>query len=108
MKFYMKFMAQLVIILAWFGMAAMCGSSDNRLSAILLSTSKFWFNYRQATNVLMIYQTLKKYGVKDEDILLLIPENTACNSRNNEPGIVSPYDGSSTPNLFRDIEIDYK
>lgn len=56
----------------------------------------------------MIYQTLKDYGVKDEDILLLIPENIACNSRNNDPGIISPFDGSSLPNLFRNIEVDYK
>jgi glycosylphosphatidylinositol transamidase (GPIT) subunit GPI8 len=38
----------------------------------------------------------------------MIPENNACNSRNNDPGVVSPFDGSSTPNLFRDVEVDYK
>ena len=38
----------------------------------------------------------------------MIPENNACNSRNNDPGVVSPYDGSSFPNLFREVEVDYK
>ena len=43
---------------------------------------------------MMMYQTLRSYGLKDENILLLIPENTACNPRNNAPGIVSPHDRS--------------
>lgn len=41
----------------------------------------------------MIYNTVKGYGVKDENILLMIPENTACNAKNNLPGNVCPYDG---------------
>lgn len=42
---------------------------------------------------MMIYHTLRNYGYKDENILLLIPENTACNPRNNDPGVISPFDG---------------
>lgn len=56
----------------------------------------------------MIYNVLKQNGVKDENIILMIPENNACNSRNNDPGVVSPFDGSSEPNLFRNAEVDFK
>lgn len=56
----------------------------------------------------MMYQTLKTYGYSDENILVLIPENTACNPRNVFPGIISPYDNNLKPNLFREIEVDYK
>lgn len=38
----------------------------------------------------------------------MMPENTACNCRNNDPGVLSCYDGSSYPNLYKDMEIDYK
>ena len=38
----------------------------------------------------------------------MIPENTACNSKNNYPGVVCPHDESSYPNLYRNVEIDYK
>lgn len=38
----------------------------------------------------------------------MIPENTACNPRNNDPGIVSCYDGSSFPNLYKNFELDYR
>ena len=50
-------------------------------------------------------------------ILLLIPENTACNSKNNQPGrqirkiylgVVCPFDNQLYPNIFRNVEVDYK
>jgi glycosylphosphatidylinositol transamidase (GPIT) subunit GPI8 len=44
---------------------------------------------------------------KISKILLFLPESTACNSQNNDPGVVSPFDGSSQPNLYRNVEIDF-
>lgn len=38
----------------------------------------------------------------------MIPENTACNSKNNRPGIVCPYDNQIHPNVFKNVEVDYK
>ncbi len=38
----------------------------------------------------------------------MVPENTACNSWNNDPGVISCYDSSSHPNLLKNVEIDYK
>ncbi|KAL4470857.1 hypothetical protein ABPG72_016403 [Tetrahymena utriculariae] len=78
------------------------------LKVIIMSTSKFWFNFRQATNTLLIYDILKKNGVRDEDIILMIPENSACNPRNNNPGVVCHLEQESEPNLYRNSEIDYK
>ncbi|EGR28170.1 phosphatidylinositol glycan, putative [Ichthyophthirius multifiliis] len=56
----------------------------------------------------MIYDAVRGLGVEDENIILLIPENSACNPRNNDPGIVCPVDEQSEPNLFKNAEIDYK
>ena len=43
-------------------------SSDPELFAILVDTSKYWFNSRQATNILLIYHKLKEYGVSDKNV----------------------------------------
>jgi glycosylphosphatidylinositol transamidase (GPIT) subunit GPI8 len=49
---------------------------------ILLSSSKFYFNYRHSSNVLIFYKYLKDRGITDDRILLMLPENHACNARN--------------------------
>lgn len=33
--------------------------------AVLVSTSRFWFNYRHVANVLSIYQSIKRLGIPD-------------------------------------------
>ena len=38
----------------------------------------------------------------------MIPENVACNARNNNPGVICHIDQETEPNLFRNAEIDYK
>lgn len=38
----------------------------------------------------------------------MIPEESACNSRNNHPGMVCPFDNQLQPNLYRDVELDFK
>eukprot|EP01017_Pseudomicrothorax_dubius_P005733 TRINITY_DN11509_c0_g1_i4.p1 TRINITY_DN11509_c0_g1~~TRINITY_DN11509_c0_g1_i4.p1 ORF type:complete len:191 (-),score=30.33 TRINITY_DN11509_c0_g1_i4:435-1007(-) len=56
----------------------------------------------------MIYQFLKSEGFPDSNIILLIPENVACNPRNYLPGVVSCFDGETKPNIFHDVEVDYR
>ena len=53
---------------------------------VLLSSSKFYFNYRHTGNTLVIYEHLKSMGVTDDRIILMLPENHACNARNPYPG----------------------
>lgn len=36
--------------------------------AILVCTSKYWFNYRQSTNIMLIYHKLKEYGIPDNNV----------------------------------------
>ena len=49
---------------------------------ILLSSSKFYFNYRHSSNVMIFYKYLKERGITDDRILLMLPENHVCNARN--------------------------
>lgn len=36
--------------------------------AILVDTSRFWFNYRHVANVLSIYRSVKRLGKINEDL----------------------------------------
>ena len=64
--------------------------------AVLVSTSRFWFNYRHLANVLSLYRTVKRLGIPDSQIILMLPDDMACNprrSRNRYPS--SPKPGST-------------
>ena len=76
--------------------------------AVLVATSRFWFNYRHLANVLSLYRTVKRLGIPDSQILLLLPDDMACNPRNAFPGTV--YNNAARAlDLYGDsIEVDYR
>ena len=76
--------------------------------AVLVSTSRFWFNYRHLANVLSLYRTVKRLGIPDSQIILMLPDDMACNPRNAFPGTV--YNNADRAlDLYGDnIEVDYR
>nr|POF15356.1 gpi-anchor transamidase [Quercus suber] len=56
--------------------------------AVLVSTSRFWFNYRHMANTLSLYRTVKRLGIPDSQIILMLPDDMACNPRNAFSGAV--------------------
>ncbi|VUZ53034.1 unnamed protein product [Hymenolepis diminuta] len=76
--------------------------------AVLVETSRFWFNYRHTGNVLGVYRNIKRMGIPDSQIILMIGDSYACNSRNPRPGTV--YQSAYNPiDLYgEDIEVDYR
>ena len=86
----------------------LCEYNYDNVLYVLLSSSKFFFNYRHTGNVIALYTHLKKMGVTDDRIILMLPENHACNPRNYMPGTVV-FDLENRENLYcEDLEIDYK
>lgn len=86
--------------------------------AVLVSTSRFWFNYRHLANTLSLYRTVKRLGIPDNQIILMLPDDMACNPRNSFPGAVFN-DKSRMLDLYDDkgvlenlgmggIEVDYR
>eukprot|EP00834_Sanchytrium_tribonematis_P009043 NODE_1412_length_1123_cov_0.710938.p1 type:complete len:256 gc:universal NODE_1412_length_1123_cov_0.710938:830-63(-) len=76
--------------------------------AVLVCTSRFWFNYRHTANTLSIYHTIKKLGIPDNQIILMLAEDSSCNARNTFPGTVYN-DGKRSTNLYgSDVEVDYR
>lgn len=76
--------------------------------AVLVSTSRFWFNYRHIANVLSLYRTVKRMGIPDSQIILMLPDDIACNPRNAAPGTVFN-NMNQAIDLYGDlIEVDYR
>lgn len=100
------FQAVLLIILV---PNILCLSNSNHDSnvAVLVSSSTFFHNYRHTSNTLALYHSLKKYGgYTDDNIILFLGDEVACNARNPFKGTVYPYPNHAT-NLFEDVQVDY-
>uniref|UniRef100_V5EZD4 GPI-anchor transamidase n=1 Tax=Kalmanozyma brasiliensis (strain GHG001) TaxID=1365824 RepID=V5EZD4_KALBG len=75
--------------------------------AVLVCTSKFWFNYRHIANTLGMYRTVKRLGIPDSQIILMLADDAACNSRNKHPGRVSS--SAQKLDLYgSNVEVDYR
>jgi len=75
--------------------------------AVLVGTSRFWFNYRHAGNTLSIYHGIKKLGIPDSNIILMLADDMPCNARNIRPAQVSA-DEAGTDIYGTDVEVDYR
>ncbi len=76
--------------------------------AVIISTSRFWFNYRHTANALSIYHTVKRMGIPDSQIILMIADDHMCDPRNSFPSVI--WSGKDRAvNLFDGIvEVDYR
>ncbi|PWN22825.1 hypothetical protein BCV69DRAFT_280432 [Microstroma glucosiphilum] len=82
------------------------GHTDNW--AVLICASRFWFNYRHMANTLGLYRVVKRLGIPDSQIILMLADDVACDTRNKFPGNVWA-DANRAIDLYGDeIEVDYK
>ncbi|CAK9862911.1 unnamed protein product [Sphagnum jensenii] len=76
--------------------------------AVLVCTSRYWFNYRHMANTLSLYRTVKRLGVPDDHIILMLADDVACNARNSYPAQVFNNENHRL-NLYGDnIEANYR
>ena len=75
---------------------------------VILSSSKFYFNYRHSSNALIFYRYLKEMGIPDDQIVLMLPENHACNPRNKYGGQLFVTLDHKDNFYCDDIEVDFK
>ncbi|KAI9565416.1 hypothetical protein GHT06_009208 [Daphnia sinensis] len=85
-------------------------TSGNHTSnwAVLVDTSRFWFNYRHVANVLSIYRSVKRLGIPDSQIILMIADDMACNPRNPHPAAVYNNANQQIDVYGDDVEVDYR
>jgi glycosylphosphatidylinositol transamidase (GPIT) subunit GPI8 len=75
--------------------------------AVLISTSSGWNNYRHQADILAYYQELKKNGFTDDELILIMADDLAFDSKNPYPGQIIR-NNKSLENLYSDVKIDYK
>ncbi|KJA21422.1 hypothetical protein HYPSUDRAFT_140580 [Hypholoma sublateritium FD-334 SS-4] len=84
------------------------GSTHTNNWAVLVCSSRYWFNYRHMANALGMYRTVKRLGIPDSNIILMLADDASCNSRNKFPGSVYA-NPARQPDLYGDnIEVDYR
>ncbi|KZV76469.1 hypothetical protein PENSPDRAFT_680137 [Peniophora sp. CONT] len=76
--------------------------------AVLVCSSRYWFNYRHMSNTLGMYRTVKRLGIPDSNIILMLADDAACNSRNRFPGCVHADAGRHLDLYGENIEVDYR
>ncbi|KAI9593539.1 peptidase C13 family-domain-containing protein [Syncephalis fuscata] len=76
--------------------------------AVLVCTSRYWFNYRHIADTLSIYRTVKRLGIPDTNIILMLADDVACNGRNAYPGTVYNSASKQLELVGQNIEVDYR
>ncbi|PWZ02009.1 hypothetical protein BCV70DRAFT_210237 [Testicularia cyperi] len=87
--------------------SGMSGGHTNNW-AVLVCTSKFWFNYRHIANTLGMYRTVKRLGIPDSNIILMLADDAACNPRNKFPGNVWASTANRLDLYGQNVEVDYR
>lgn len=102
-------MRVLVVLKALLALALGLSQSNHTNNwAVLVSTSRFWFNYRHIANTLSIYHTIKQMGIPDSQIILMLPDDMACNPRNTFPATVFNNKRHQLNLYSENIEVDYR
>ena len=78
--------------------------SDN--FAVILGTSRYWYNYRHSANALAFYDLLRSNGYTDSNIILFTAHDHACDCRNIEQGKLF-LDSSRTDLYSKNPQIDF-
>ena len=69
---------------------------------------RFWFNYRHVANVLSIYRSVKRLGIPDSQIILMVADDMACNPRNPRPATVFNNQNQQIDVYGDDVEVQKK
>ncbi|TEB26830.1 hypothetical protein FA13DRAFT_1816650 [Coprinellus micaceus] len=83
-------------------------SSHTNNWAVLVCTSRYWFNYRHMANALSMYRTIKRLGIPDSNIILMLADDASCNARNKFPGAVYANPGKHLDLYGENVEVDYR
>ena len=107
---FMSALILLVVILSCHvPVSVVCGVVGSNNWAVIVSTSRYWFNYRHNSNALSFYHTVRQFGIPDDQIILMLPDSLPCSSRNSDD-VGSVYNSVDRElNLYgADVVVDYR
>jgi phosphatidylinositol glycan class K len=76
--------------------------------AVLVCTSRYWFNYRHMANTLSFYRTVRRLGIPDERIVLMLGDDAACSSRSRYPAQIFNSESHALDVYGENVEVDYR
>mmetsp|Transcript_21413 Transcript_21413/g.41992 ORF Transcript_21413/g.41992 Transcript_21413/m.41992 type:complete len:360 (+) Transcript_21413:171-1250(+) len=76
--------------------------------AVIVDTSIFFFNYRHAANALSMYRTVKKLGIPDNQIILMLADDMACHPSNPLKAEIFNNRNRQIELYGENIEVDYR
>lgn len=76
--------------------------------ALVVDASRYWFNYRHGANALSVYRTVKRMGVPDSRVVLMLADDHACDARNARHGRIYGDDRGHVELYGNDVEVDYR
>ena len=57
-------------------------TDPQNIHAVLVASSRYWFNYRHANNILAMYQRLRQNGIPSSNIVMMMADEIPSNARN--------------------------
>lgn len=91
-------------VLSCFGSIALA----NNTWVVILTSSRYWFNYRHAANGVLFYKLVKSLGIRDDHILLFNSLDISNDRKNPDPGYVHySMNGYEERWEFVDMEVDF-
>ncbi|CAM9132920.1 unnamed protein product, partial [Chrysoparadoxa australica] len=82
--------------------------THNNNWAVLVCTSRYWFNYRHVANTLSVYHIIKELGIPDSQVILMLADDMPCNARNSFPGQVFNNPEHNLNVYGESVEVDYR
>ncbi|KAJ1373475.1 hypothetical protein KIN20_035881 [Parelaphostrongylus tenuis] len=79
---------------------------EGDIHALLVAGSNGWYNYRHQADVAHAYHTLRRHGVLEQNIVVMMYDDIAFNKLNPYPGKV--FNRPHGDDLYKGLKIDYK
>ena len=76
--------------------------------AIIVSTSRYFHNYRHAANALAMYDAVRTFGVPDSHIVLMLAGSIPCDERNAAAGSIYHTTERELDLYPHDTQVDYR
>jgi len=84
------------------------GNRHSNNWVVIVDTSIFFFNYRHSSNALSMYRTVKKLGIPDSQIVLMLADDMACHPSNAFKAQVFNNKNKEIELYGDSIEVDYR
>lgn len=82
--------------------------ADGATWAVIACTSQYFHNYRHHANALSVYHDVRRLGLPDSRIVLMLGGDVPCDSRNAAPGSIFTNRARRLDLYGNDVQVDYR